>query len=76
MLLNSMAVFFSPHIDGDAGEFGQIGSGASNVVGLTLLSHCFLRSKQLSHVEVYIFNDLFLIASGWFSTFDIYTMQI
>jgi hypothetical protein len=33
--LNSMAVFFLPHIDGDAGEFEQCGSGASNAVGLT-----------------------------------------
>jgi hypothetical protein len=33
--LNSMTVFFLPHIAGDAGEFGQSDSSASNVVGLT-----------------------------------------
>jgi hypothetical protein len=35
--------FYHTLID-DAGEFGQCGSGANNVVGLTPLSHCVLRS--------------------------------
>jgi hypothetical protein len=57
--LNSMVVFYLPQFDGDAGEFGQCGSGASNVVGLTPLSHCIRRSEQLIHFKFKLFTTSF-----------------
>jgi hypothetical protein len=54
-----MVVFYLPQFDGDAGEFGQCGSGASNVVGLTPLSHCIRRSEQLIHFKFKLFTTSF-----------------
>jgi hypothetical protein len=41
-------------------SFGHCGSGASNIVGLTPLSHCVLWSKQLTHLQYKLLWLVFL----------------